>query len=221
MSAASTGSRSAPTIRARRYFCWVGKNGPTGKERIIYGTYTIYDTSDCRKNVEKANALEPRDAALEAAASAYADAVSKLEPLLKEADDYYKQEDYKDDKMAKGRALHPRLVAAWDAFASADKALRGGVEAINDKRAAERLAAIEASEGRKARYHVEALMIHAKRVLRAQDSDEARHRRDHAGAERLRKHREGARSSFPPTARPRSARSSSATPSRSSPRPSS
>jgi len=45
-----------------RYFSWVGKNGPTGRERIIYGTYTIYDTSDCRKDVEKANALEPRDA---------------------------------------------------------------------------------------------------------------------------------------------------------------
>jgi hypothetical protein len=153
-----------------RYFSWVGKNGPTGKERIIYGTYTIYDTSDCRKDVEKANALEPRDAALEAAASAYAEAVGKLEPLLKEADDYYKQEDYKDDRMAKGRALHPQLVAAWDAFASADKALRGGVEAINDRRAAERLAAIEASEGRKARYHVEALMIQAKRLVRAQDT---------------------------------------------------
>ena len=153
-----------------RYFSWVGKNGPTGKERIIYGTYTIYDTSDCGKNVEKANALEPRDAALEAAASTYAEAVSKLEPLLKEADDYYTQQNYKDDKMAKGRALHPRLVAAWDAFANADKALRSGVESINDRRAVERLAAIEASEGRKARYHVEALMIQAKRVLRAQEA---------------------------------------------------
>src|SRR3954468_15682626 len=153
-----------------RYFSWVGKNGPTGKERIIYGTYTIYDTSDCKKNVEKANALEPRDAALEAAASAYAEAVSKLEPMLKDADDYYTQENYKDDKMARGRALHPRLVAAWDAFASADKALRGGVEAINDRRAVEKLAEIERGEGRKARYQVEALMIHAKRVLRAQDA---------------------------------------------------
>jgi hypothetical protein len=154
-----------------RYFSWVGKNGPTGKERIIYGTYTIYDTSDCRKNVEKANGLEPRDAALEAAASAYAEAVTKLEPLLKEADDYYTQQNYKDDKMAKGKALHPRLVAAWDAFANADKALRSGVEAINDRRAAERLAEIERSDGRKARYHVEALMIQAKRVLRAQDTE--------------------------------------------------
>lgn len=154
-----------------RYFSWAAKSGPTGKERIIYGTYTIYDTSDCKKNVDKANALEPRDAALEAAASAYADAVGKLEPLLKEADDYYTQENYKDDKMAKGKALHPRLVAAWDAFAGADKALRTNVEAINDKRAVEKLAEIEKSEGKSARYQVEALMIQAKRVLRAEDAE--------------------------------------------------
>lgn len=154
-----------------RYFSWARPSGPTGKERIIYGTYTIYDTSDCRKNVEQANALEPRDAELEAAGSAYADAVSKLEPLLKEADDYYTQENYKDDKMAKGKAMHPRLVAAWDAFAKADKDLRKNVEIINDKRALQRLAQIEQSEGRKARYHVEATMIQAKRVLRTQNVD--------------------------------------------------
>src|ERR1700761_7679213 len=52
-----------------RYFSWVGKNGPTGKERIIYGTYTIYDTSDCKKNVAAANAMEPHDAGLAAAAN--------------------------------------------------------------------------------------------------------------------------------------------------------
>jgi len=155
----------------KRYFSWAAQSGPTGRERIIYGTYTIYDTADCRRNVEKANALEPRDAELEAAASAYAAAVSALEPLLKEADDYYHQENYKDDRMAKGRAMHPRLVAAWDQFAGADKALRAGVEAINDRRAVERLAAIEQQEGRKARYHVEALMIKAKAVLRTEDAD--------------------------------------------------
>ena len=126
-----------------RYFSWAAKTGPTGKERIIYGTYTIYDTSDCVKNVEKANGLEPHDAALEAAASAYAKAVAKLEPLLKEADDYYE---------------------------NADKTLRSNVEAINDKRVLEKLAAIEQSEGKQARYHVEALMIQAKRVLRAEDA---------------------------------------------------
>jgi hypothetical protein len=163
---------SARAFESRaRYFSWVGKNGPTGRERIIYGTYTIYDTSDCRKNVEKANTLEPHDAELEAAASAYAEAVSKLEPLLKEADDYYSQQDYKDDKMAKGKALHPRLVAAWNAFESADQKLRSGVDAINDRRALAKLAEIEKSEGKQARYHVEALMIQAKRVLRAEGAD--------------------------------------------------
>jgi hypothetical protein len=92
-----------------RYFSWAAPGGPTGRERIIYGTYTIYDTSGCIKNVENANTLEPRDAALEAAATAYAKAVAKLEPLLKEADDYYSQQDYKDDKMAKqGPAPHAR-----------------------------------------------------------------------------------------------------------------
>ncbi len=154
-----------------RYFSWAAKSGPTGKERIIYGTYTIYDTSDCKKAVENANTLEPHDADLETAASAYVTAVTTLEPLLKEADDYYSQENYKDDKMAKGQALHPRLVAAWDAFAAADKSLRTNVEAINDKRAIARLAEIETNEGRKARYHVEALMIQAKRVVRAENSD--------------------------------------------------
>jgi hypothetical protein len=148
-----------------RYFSWAAKSGPTGRERIIYGLYTITDTTDCKNNVEKANAIEPHDAALEAAGSAYAEAAGALEGLLKEADDYYTQENYKDDKMAKGKALHPRLVAAWDTFESADKTLRAEVEAINDKRALEKLAAIEASEGKKARYHVEALMIDAKRVL--------------------------------------------------------
>jgi hypothetical protein len=151
-----------------RYFSWVGKHGPTGRERIIYGTYTIYDTSDCAKNVAKANAMEPHDAEIEAAASAYVAAVTALEPLLKQADDYYSQENYKDDRMAKGKALHPRLVAAWNAFAAADHKLRGEVEAINDRRALAKLAEIEKNDGRKARYFVQAVMINAKRVLRAE-----------------------------------------------------
>lgn len=154
-----------------RYSSWAPKSGPTGKERIIYGLYTIYDTSDCAKNVDKANALEPRDAGLEAAASAYVNAVTTLGPLLKEADDYYTQENYKDDKMAKGRALHPRLVAAWDAFSAADKNLRAGVDGINDKRKLEALKEIEAKEGKTTRYYIEAVMIDAKRVLRLQDTD--------------------------------------------------
>jgi hypothetical protein len=154
----------------QRYFSWVGKNGPTGKERIIYGTYTIYDTSDCKKKVEKANALEPRETEFEALASAYVEAVVALEPLLKEADDYYSQEDYKDDRMAKGKALHPRLVAAWNTFAKADEKLRADLDVLQDKEAARRLVQIEKTEGIKGRYHIEAVMISAKRLMRANNA---------------------------------------------------
>lgn len=152
-----------------RYFSWAAKTGPTGKERIIYGTYTIYDTADCRKKVEAARTLAPPEAELEAASSAYVEAVGALEPLLKEADDYYQQQNYKDDKMAKGRALHPRLVAAWDSFASADQKLRGAIDYIEDKLATARLSEIEISEGRNARFQVMSLMLTAKRLIRAQN----------------------------------------------------
>lgn len=150
----------------RRYFSWVGKQGPTGKERIIYGLYTIYDTKDCKNGVEKANALEPRDEALEAAANAYVLAVTTLEPLLQEADDYYSQENYKDDRMAKGKALHPQLVAAWRAFASADETLRLAVDVIQEKHSERRIAHLAASEGKSANYYAETLMLTAKRLLR-------------------------------------------------------
>jgi hypothetical protein len=151
-----------------RYFSWVkGNNGPTGKEQIVYGTYTIYETGDCKRSVEQANALEPHEPALEIAATAYVEAVTALEPLLKEADDYYTQENYKDDKMAKGRAMHPRLVAAWKAFEAADGKLRVEVDVLQDRQSVEKLAEVERTEGRKARYHFEAVMMRAKRVQRA------------------------------------------------------
>ena len=96
----------------------------------------------------------------------------------------------------RARRCIPRLVAAWDAFAAADQKLRAEVEAINDKRAVEKLAEIEKSEGSKARYHVQALMIQAKRVLRARGRRQTRRRRDRAGAEGLRRPRQGRREVF-------------------------
>lgn len=151
-----------------RYFSWAAKTGPTGKERIIYGTYTIYDTADCKKAVEKANAAEPHEPELEAASAAYVEAVVALEPLLKEADDYYSQQNYKDDKMAKGRALHPRLVAAWTSFAAGDQRLRAAIDFFEDKLATARLAEVEMSEGKNARFQVMSLMLNAKRLIRIQ-----------------------------------------------------
>ena len=169
-----TNSLSERAYESRsRYFSWAAKSGPTGKERIIYGTYTISEPDSCQKSIESANALEPHDAALEGAGSDYLKSVQALYPLLKEADDYYEQENYKDDKMAKGKALHPRLVAAWSDFEKADSKLRGSIDTLSDKIAVEELAEIEKSEGRKGRYHIQALMIKAKQVLRDENAEGA------------------------------------------------
>ena len=84
--------------------------------------------------------------------------------------------------MAKGKALHPRLVAAWDAFASADKTLRGGVEAINDRRALERLAAIEQSEGKQGALSCRGADDPGQARAARGGRGQARRRRDHAGA---------------------------------------
>jgi len=155
-----------------RYFSWAAKSGPTGKERIIYGTYTISDPSECSTKIEAANKLEPHNADLEAAGTAYAKAVTALAPLLVEADDYYTQENYKDDKMAKGKALHPKLVAAWTDFENADAKMGGIVSDLNDKVQADNLAAIEKDEGRKAHYYKLALMTNAKALMRVESGND-------------------------------------------------
>ena len=153
-----------------RYLSWSKETGPTGKERIIYGLYTISDPARCAANVEGAGKAEPRDAALESAGDAYVKAVTELAPLLKEANDYYDQSNYKDDKMAKGKALHPKLMAAWAKFEAADKSLDAIITALNDKVQLEELAAVEKAEGKQARYYLMSTMIKAKALVRAESN---------------------------------------------------
>jgi hypothetical protein len=157
-----------------RYLSWSAKTGPTGKEKIVYGVYTLYDPTDCNLAIDKASDMEPHDAALEKAGNDFATSLVNLVPAVKEASDYYEQGDYKDDKMARGKMLHPKLMAAWDSFAAADAQLRAMIERINDQIQLENLARVEAQEGRKTRYYILALMIKAKAVLRAERSDLAK-----------------------------------------------
>lgn len=155
-----------------RYLSWAAKSGPTGRERIVYGLYSLYDPADCNRSIPAANAAEPHDAALEAAGTDYMYSLMALTPLVKEADGYYEQGDYKDDKMAKGRQLHPKLMAAWDSFASANDRLRDAVDRINDQVQLETLARVEKAEGRKTHYYTLALMIEAKALLHAEGDGE-------------------------------------------------
>ena len=156
-----------------RYLSWADKSGPTGRERIVYGLYTLYDPADCNRGIAGANEIEPHDAALEEAGAAFMSSLMALTPVVKEAADYYEQGDYKDDKMAKGRQLHPRLMAAWDSFLAANGRLRDAVERINEQVQLEALARIEKTEGRNTRYFALALMIKAKALVRAEGDGDA------------------------------------------------
>jgi len=88
--------------------------------------------------------------------------VSELYPTIKEAERYYGQDDYKDDHMARGKALHPLLVTGFDKFAVTDQKLRQLVDAANKTRSQQHLAAIEAREGRTLRFYSVALIVQAK-----------------------------------------------------------
>jgi Protein of unknown function (DUF3829) len=150
-----------------RYVDWAGdKAKMKNKPRNVLGLYTIYETEDCAKGVAEAKSVAPAHAGLESASEAYVKTVQVLEPLLKEADDYYQQENYRDDKFAKGKEMHGPLLAAWEEFGKADGTLRGIVAKIGDERQLAELAEVEKKEGRKSRFHIMNTFLNAKALVR-------------------------------------------------------
>jgi hypothetical protein len=157
-------NKLSPLIQAsrRRYRTWVGREGPTG-QRDIYGLYDIQDevVSTCVAGVAKAKALPPSDPKLESAGELFAAAVTDLGPLIHELFTYYENKIYRDDKFARGSAIHPRIWAAFDAFSKADHDLLATVDAIKKPLAPRTLLRIEREEGRKLRSSVTAKLLPA------------------------------------------------------------
>lgn len=151
-----------------RYYSWVdAKKGVTGKESHVYGLYQVSgDPAKCTKAVKDANAKKPNDEKLEAAASAYEKAVAEVVPLLNSAHKYYDQKDYSDDKFAKAKELHPKLVAAWDQFAKADKALGAEVDTQQAALNQRDLVRLEKEEGKKARWHTKNVLLLGKALIK-------------------------------------------------------
>ncbi len=187
------------TLRAQeslaRYQSWVNmKTGPTGRERIIYGLYSLYDVRDEIAHAEAAMTQSPAMPELDAEMKSYIAAYQALAPTITEADAYYERQDYRTDKMAQGKALHAKLVVAGPTFLTE----RGKVDALfkieKEKSDAAELAAIEAREGRKARWQVTNVMIEARKVVDLLPTGEKpvdRHARLRRGAGALRRCRQG------------------------------
>jgi hypothetical protein len=126
---------------------WVDfKKGPSPRNKFAtWGIDAIGPTAECTEGLARGATMTPRLAELEAAAGVYARALDEIAPLVNEAHEYYRQGDFKDDKMAKGAALHPRLMAAWESFASANSGLHQQLAAIHQRLEDEELAWLEKS----------------------------------------------------------------------------
>jgi hypothetical protein len=162
---------SSPVHATRsRYFSWVNpKTGPTGNERVILGLFDLPKDSaqKCTAGLAKAKLLPPPDAKLEAAGNEFARTVMDLDTLIDDVFTYYENRNFKDDKFAKGKAMHPRLMAAFAAFSRADTNLHTTLDAITTPLSQRMLARVEREEGKKFRYHRRHVLLAARELVEA------------------------------------------------------
>ncbi|HEY6079179.1 MAG TPA: DUF3829 domain-containing protein [Polyangiaceae bacterium] len=153
-----------------RYLSWVKdeKVGPTGKERNIYGLYEL-NTETCFRALEKAKLAKPSLPEVESAAAEYRKALEELEPIVKQANKYYDQDDYKDDKMARGKAMHPQLMSAFAKFEQVSKGFEERVTQLNDGVNARQLTRLEKDASRRLQYLSQRSLNEAKALIAMTD----------------------------------------------------
>lgn len=150
-----------------RYASWVNmKTGPTGKERYLtYGMYELYDVEALLKDARAATQKDPRAVPIDEAMVRYISAYEALEPVMSEAAAYHERRGYEADKMAKGKQYHKAMVPLATAFIAERKAMMPVLRAhIGDVQALE-VAALEASEGKSAKWHTANVMAALHRVM--------------------------------------------------------
>ncbi len=169
------------SLRARdswnRYLSWVNlERGPTGKERIIYGLYSV-GASSAREAIaaaRKAADTPPAAPALDAAAKELASAFETVFPIMNEANDYYDRKDYMSDNAAGAKRLHGQLVPAARAFMAARDKMDNLQEELKDKLDTLELARIEKAEGKQYRWHMKRTMMLAKKAVDLMPQDPRR-----------------------------------------------
>jgi hypothetical protein len=164
---------STPVHQTRaRYFSWVDpKKGVTGNERVVLGLFDLPNESaqKCTAGLAKARTMLPKDARLEAAGDDFAKTVTELDALIDEVFTYYENKNFKDDKFAKGKAMHPRLMTAFANFSRADNNMHATLDSITKPLSQRTLGRIEREEGRKFRWNRKNVLIEARELVEAGD----------------------------------------------------
>lgn len=160
-----------------RYLSWVNEStGPTCTERYIsYGLYTLYEdgVQKCNDAVTRGKALPPSLPQVEQAAADLAAAYAELVPLTQKAEDYYEQQDYKDDNCAKAKAMHPQLMAAFNKFNAAEKILSTELDGLKAQLDIKQLAKTEREQGKKLQWYTQNFMMNTRNLVRAVPKENA------------------------------------------------
>jgi len=153
-----------------RYLTYIAneKVGPTGKEPNHYGPMDV-GAQSCYGHLDRAKTMQPPLPELESSAENYRKALQELDPVISEAAKYYDQEDYKDDKFAKAKALHPRLMGAYDKFEEANKTFETQVITLNDQVGARQFARLEKDPARRLQYLSQKALNGAKVLIKLAD----------------------------------------------------
>jgi Protein of unknown function (DUF3829) len=158
-----------------RYASWVNlKTGPTGNERNInYGLYSLSDMRDEIKKAREAADTAPAQPELDATIKRYIDAYEALAPAMTQANGYYERKDYKADNMAEGKVLHVKMLPAAELLAKERRLLNAQFRPFKSDIDLRELTSIEASEGKKVRWHIKNVMIEGGNIMRMMPSNVA------------------------------------------------
>lgn len=137
--------------------------GPTGKERHVY--VSTLSPEACLKRIDDAKAKAPSMPELETAAAAYQQTLGALDKVAKTLHDYYDHGDFKDDKFAKGMAMHKPLVDAMNAFEKADKVFEDKVTTLNDGIQQRRLVRLKNDPKAQVEYQIALSVDDAKKLV--------------------------------------------------------
>lgn len=119
----------------------------------------------CERKVKAAAALTPAVPDLDKASADYVAALIAFRAAWDELDAYYKKGEHKDDQGAKAKLLHPKVMAAVDAFAGAHQTLQAVVKQRNRMRHQAALAQTEKRDGRTLDVILGTLMLEASALL--------------------------------------------------------
>lgn len=129
-------------------------------------------SKDCITGLTAGISKAPANTALDQAGTSFADALGKLIPLMNAADTYYRQENYRDDKLAKGKELDGQLSPLFDQLFSASSEMRANVGKLNNELHERELIAIEKQGGKTFRWHLLNVIFQSRRAVDALNAAE-------------------------------------------------